>query len=279
MVTPKVDAPQRVVNNRLSPIQTLFEDAPAAEPPAPDKSHREPLPPPERQRRRKTTLAQTIQDAALHQDVDPVKFDRLLIAQEKFAAKEGRIAFDTAFSQMQAELPVIGERGTITDWNGAPASTYALWEDINEAIKPIISKFGFALRFKTGQDHNTIIVTAILSHSGGHSEETTMRLPVDLSGGKNPVQAIGSSTSYGKRYTASALLNLTSRGEDDDGKAAVQSARITAEEIADLRHRISVVKCDERRLKAYLGVASLEELPPSKLDRAKQIIEARGTFP
>ena len=99
-------------------------------------------------------------------------------------------------------------------------STYALWEDINEAIKPVIARSGFGLRFRIGQEHNTIVVTAILSHCGGHAEETTMRLPVDLSGGKNPVQAIGSSTSYGKRYTASALLNLTSRGEDDDGKAA-----------------------------------------------------------
>ena len=193
-------------------------------------------------------------------------------------SKEARTAFDGAFAAMQPELPVVAERGTVTDWNGSPTSTYALWEDINEAIKPVISKFGFGLRFRTGQDHNTIIVTAILSHSGGHAEETTMRLPVDLSGGKNPVQAIGSSTSYGKRYTASALLNLTSRGEDDDGKASVQSSRISAQEVAELRHMISVAKCDERRLKAYLGIATLDELPPSKLERAKQVIEAKGNW-
>jgi hypothetical protein len=38
----------------------------------------------------------------------------------------------------------------------------------------------------------------------------------DASGNKNAVQALGSAISYGKRYTASALLNLTSHGEDDD---------------------------------------------------------------
>jgi hypothetical protein len=44
----------------------------------------------------------------------------------------------------------------------------------------------------------------VLSHELGHSEETTMTLPLDTSGSKNNVQAVGSSTSYGKRYTATA---------------------------------------------------------------------------
>jgi hypothetical protein len=46
-------------------------------------------------------------------------------------------------------------------------------------------------------------------------------LPVDLSGKKNPVQAVGSSVSYGKRYAIEALLNLTSRGQDDDSRGTV----------------------------------------------------------
>lgn len=49
---------------------------------------------------------------------------------------------------------------------------------------------------------------------------TRLRLPPDLSGDKNSIQAVGSSVSYGKRYTACALLNITSRGEDDARSAA-----------------------------------------------------------
>lgn len=228
---------------------------------------------------RKALLVNTIHEAALHSEVDPIKFDRLLIAQERLSAKEARITYDTAFAAMQAELPVIVERGVLPGLNGQPGSTYALWEDINEVIKPILSRYGFGLRFKVGQDHNTIIITAVLSHASGHAEDTTMRLPIDLSGGKNGVQAIGSSTSYGKRYTASALLNLTSRGEDDDGKAALGTARITAEEVAALRRKISEVKGDERRLLAYLGLPSLEEMPPSQLEKARSILETKAGRP
>jgi hypothetical protein len=46
-------------------------------------------------------------------------------------------------------------------------------------------------------------------------------LPADVGKGRNDVQAIGSSVSYGKRYAAMAMLNLITRGlaEDDDGQA------------------------------------------------------------
>ncbi|WP_340146807.1 ERF family protein [Halomonas sp. PA16-9] len=50
-----------------------------------------------------------------------------------------------------------------------------------------------------------------------------MLLPADISGNKNAVQAFGSSTSYGKRYVLSALLNIT-RGQDDNGKPSTKAA-------------------------------------------------------
>jgi hypothetical protein len=126
---------------------------------------------------------------------------------------------------MQPKLPVVGERGGIKNNNGQVQSTYALWEDINDAIRPLLAEHGFALSFKVGQAQDgKITITGILSHREGHQEETTLTLVHDSSGSKNSVQAVGSSVSYGKRYTAMALLNITTRGEDDDGKAAGQSA-------------------------------------------------------
>ena len=41
-------------------------------------------------------------------------------------------------------------------------------------------------------------------------------LPLDTSGSKNGVQAVGSTVSYGKRYAICALLNI-STGDDTDG--------------------------------------------------------------
>ena len=64
------------------------------------------------------------------------------------------------------------------------------------------------------------MVVGVLRHEAGHKEEAELVLPADVSGGKNPVQAVGSSLSYGQRYVTKLLLNLASRrlGEDDDGQ-------------------------------------------------------------
>ncbi|MNE66080.1 ERF superfamily protein [compost metagenome] len=61
----------------------------------------------------------------------------------------------------------------------------------------------------------------MLSHRDGHRETTSILLPADATGSKNAVQAVASSVSYGKRYTAGALLNFTTTGEDDDGQGAI----------------------------------------------------------
>jgi hypothetical protein len=168
---------------------------------------------------------------------------------------------------MQPDLPVIVERGRIDIGRGKPQS-YALWEDINETIKPVLAKHGFSLSFRTGQEDGKIIVTGILSHREGHSERTTMHLPTDTSGSKNAVQAVGSSTSYGKRYTAAALLNLTSRGEDDDGLAGGSTGKITQEQLTDLIALADDVGADKGAFCKYFNVSSLADIPAKDYARA-----------
>lgn len=176
-------------------------------------------------------IIQVIERAAMNPNVDIDKMERLLQMQERIMERNAKAAYDAAFAVMQPELPIIEEHGGIKDRGGNVQSTYALWEDINESIKPVLSRHGFGISFRTGARDGKVVVTGILSHRDGHREETTMELPVDASGNKNAVQAVGSSTSYGKRYTAQALLNLTSRGEDDDGKAGGGKVHETASQL------------------------------------------------
>lgn len=174
-------------------------------------------------------IIQVIERAAMNPNVDIDKMERLLQMQERIMERNARSAYAADLSRMQEHLPVIAENGRIVVRDKVTkeiiqSTGYALWEDINEAIKPVLSSHGFALSFKTGlAADGKITVTGILSHRDGHSEETTMILPHDSTGSKNAVQAVGSSTSYGKRYTACALLNITSRGEDDDGASAAKT--------------------------------------------------------
>lgn len=174
------------------------------------------------------SLMEVISRAANDPNTDVDKLERLLALYERITDRTAKAAYNAALALMQPQLPVITERGEIKNNAGAVQSTYAKWEDINDAIKPILASHGFGLSFRTGRAEGGITVTGVLSHSAGHSEETTITLPIDASGSKNNVQGVGSSTSYGKRYTAGALLNLTSRGEDDDGQRGGMSAALEA---------------------------------------------------
>ena len=188
---------------------------------------------------------------------------------------ETRLSFLAALAKLQRRLPVIVERGTVAGRDGKVQSTYALWEDINETLRPLLARHGFALTFRTGNQDGNIIVTCVLSHKDGHSEQTSLALPADLTGGKNAVQAIGSSTSYGKRYTACALLNITTRGEDDDGARAGLGPTIGEEDVVMLRELIREAGAEESKLLALLKVGSLDALPASKLETAVQALHAR----
>jgi len=167
-------------------------------------------------------ILSVIERAALNPDVDIDKMERLLQMQERIVARNAKAAYSAAMSDMQRDLPTISKLGV----NTHTEKTYGRWEDIHAAITPVLSDHGFALTFRTSTV-DKVTVTAVLSHREGHAEETSLTLPSDAGKGRNDVQAIGSSISYGKRYTACAILNINVGGEDDDGKAAHEPATIT----------------------------------------------------
>lgn len=198
------------------------------------------------------TILQIIQQVAMSPTADIDKMERLMAMHERFQAQQAKQQYDEAMSRMQEELPVIGERGGIRDKSGRIQSTYALWEDINEMIKPVLAKHGFALSFRTPRNERGIEVEGVLSHRGGHRETTSLVLPADTTGSKNGVQAVASSVSYGKRYTAGALLNFTTTGEDDDGNGAVVTPRVTSVQAAQLAELLD--KCSDKAKAAFAAM-------------------------
>lgn len=188
------------------------------------------------------TILQVIQRAAADPQCDIEKMERLMQMHERFQARQAEQQYAEALAAMQQELPSISERGGIKDRNGRVQSTYALWEDINEALKPVLAKHGFALTFRIPRNEKGVEVEGVLSHRAGHSERTSILLPADVSGSKNAVQAVASSVSYGKRYTAGALLNFTTHGEDDDAFSAAQPDPLKNQVVIDILERIGEAK-------------------------------------
>ena len=236
-----------------------------------------------------SAIMNMIERVARDPSVDLERMERLLQMREQMIAREAKMAFDEALSQAQVEFPVVERKGKIEvrkkdsagDRTGAvqQSTPYARWEDINDAIKPVMASHGFALSFRVDiiQDRG-IKVTAILSHAKGHREETSIILQHDSTGSKNAVQAVGSSVSYGKRYCAAALLNLTSRlpeDQDDDGSAAGGDGPISEDQLAELIRLADEVAADKIRLCTYLNIESLAALPARRYTETLALIERK----
>ncbi len=166
----------------------------------------------------KDPILLVIAKAAQSQDVDVAKMQQLLDMHERINRQNAERAYFGALTMMQGEMPRITKQGEIKDASGRVRSKYARGEDIHDAIRGSLQKYGFALSFTTENPApDKLLVRGFLSHRDGHRETSSIILPSDKGAGKNDVQAVGSSVSYGKRYMTCALLNIIAEGEDDDG--------------------------------------------------------------
>jgi hypothetical protein len=164
-------------------------------------------------------LALVIERLSANPNVDVDKLERIILLQERINQHEAKAAFDAAFSRMQADLPVIAERGK-TD-----KAKYATLEDIVEAVRPVLAVHQFALSHRTEwPDPAHVKIVGILAHAQGHEKTSEFLTVADTSGSKNAIQALGSALSYGRRYTTLDLLNIVSRHQDDDGATSQPKA-------------------------------------------------------
>ena len=104
-----------------------------------------------------------------------------------------------------------------------------------------------------------------------------MNFPFDTSGGKNNIQAAGSAISYGKRYTMSALLNITTHDEDDDASSV--DLCIGEQSIARLNTGLEKANTELQVLLNHMCVVRLSEIKAKNFNQAllflKGIIEGK----
>lgn len=210
-------------------------------------------------------IMQMIERVVLNPEADMDKLDKMLDMQERILNRNAKQAFTADLAAMQSELPLVGKAG-----EGHNKAKYAKLEDINEAIRPTLQKYGFAVTFRTKQTDKTLTVIAILSHRLGHSEDTDLILPLDTSGSKNAVQAVGSTISYGKRYALCALLNI-STGDDTDGNLPPpkqESIYITEDDVFEILEKLTEKKIPKEEFLLAAGLSAINLIHKDRLKLA-----------
>jgi ERF superfamily len=204
--------------------------------------------------------------AAADPAVDVSKMRELMGLQKELLSMNAETEFNQAFHRLQMELPRVKRTGDVEYKNKQgvfeKAFDFANWESIDDAIRPLMHAHGFVLSFDTTPrqgDGGGIICTGTLRHVAGHSKTASIPVPLDVSGGKNSNQGYGSALSYGKRYTTTALLNIVTEGEDDDGVKA-GTRYINAAQVAEIEKLIEESGSNKTGFMQHFEVTALENL-------------------
>lgn len=158
---------------------------------------------------------------AVDKDLDIDKLEKLLAMKERWDKEQAKKDFVAALSRFQEECPELRKTKDVKfKTDGAVIYSYAPLPDIDRQIKPLLKKHGFTKRWKMFDVAGKIKVVFILTHVGGHSEETEMEGESDKSGQKSDMQAKGASITFMQRYTLIGGLGLTTADTDIDGRMA-----------------------------------------------------------
>lgn len=223
------------------------------------------------------TFMELISAAARDPNTNVDKLERLEAMYNRAQAKIAKQRYDVALKALRLDLPPMQEGGAVMNRQNEVQSTFVKWDHIQKVLEPLLRKHGFDLSFKSGGTTQQLEVTARLTHEGSHFEESMMPLPHDTSGGKNAVQGVGSSMSYGMRYTARTLINWRSVGSDNDAQTPPEP--ITAEHLIELTTAMKAAEMVPgskvlQRFLVYMRVTDVKDLLDRDFKVALQAAQA-----
>lgn len=156
-----------------------------------------------------------------------IQQEQLRQAQERFEweklDREARVAYAEAIQKFKADAPRLLRTKHVKiekrDGTAGPNYWHVELDKACDLLIPALLKVDITHRWKSADlPGGAVRVTCYLRHKLGHEEEgASLAGPADSSGGKNPIQGVGSSNTYLERYTLLSTLGLVPEGKDNDG--------------------------------------------------------------
>jgi len=204
------------------------------------------------------------------------QMQQLMDLQERWEKNEARKAFVVAMTAFKAAPPVIRKNKHVSfkTNKGKTEYNHASLDHVANAISDGMAKHGLSFRWDINQD-SAITVTCIVTHSLGHSESVSMRANDDQSGGKNSIQAIGSTVTYLQRYTLLAATGLASADSDDDGRGSDPVKMISEAQRLSLVAVLDEHEIDETRWLKHYKINSVADLQEGYFKSAMDLISKR----
>lgn len=172
--------------------------------------------------KRRVTPDTLIERIAESGDVD--KLSQLLDLKLRWDAAESKRDFDAALELFRKNKVVIEKTKTVAFANRDGSETsynHAELDKAAEIIEDALAAVGLTFTWEPDSTADGKPKMSLMMRGFGHTERMGGLVgPPDASGGKNAMQAIGSSTTYLARYVLLFALGIVPKNKDDDGRAA-----------------------------------------------------------
>lgn len=182
------------------------------------------------------------------------------------------------FSKVQAEVgPIVRGRA-----NEHTRSKYADLADIEKIVTPVLTKYGFSTTCVPIPcdlpGHERMRLT--IGHEEGHEKVYEDNFPSDAAGSggkvnKTPIQAKGSTQTYGRRYLKASALDLAFMDDGDGNAPKPRDEPIDEKSFMALRDLIEKADADEDKFCEFLRIEHLHDLPTSRFFEAEAILRRK----
>jgi hypothetical protein len=197
--------------------------------------------------------------------------ERLMAMHERYEATLARKAFYEAKAEFKAKAPAIFKDMDNKQYGSKYSSIGAVVNPINEAL----GQHGLDTRWEFDQGEKSIKVTCFLTHTMGHFEKVSLSGPPDVSGQKNPIQQIKSTTTYLKLATFEAVTGVASKegNANDDGNGS--GGVVSSDQAAQLEKLADDTDSDKIKFCRYFKIEKIADLPVKEFVKAKGLLEGK----
>ncbi len=215
-------------------------------------------------------MIRTMKDGGM----DLEKVEKMMDLQNKWEANQARKAYTQAMSDFKKNPPEIEKDRHVSfkTTTGKTEYNHASLGNVTAKINTALGACGLSAAWTTEQTEGKITVTCKITHILGHYETTSLTAGHDSSGGKNAIQALGSTISYLERYTILALTGLATHDMDDDGKGEVEY--IDEKQLSTIVDLLNEKGVKDTRLLKYLEAESVETILAADFQKAVAAIKA-----
>lgn len=143
--------------------------------------------------------------------------ERLFKLHKEVQAEQAKSAFTQALADFQGECPKIEKNKKVLNKDGRSVRyQYASLDSIGNQIKETLKKHNLSYSWDVEKKDNNMLVTVTVTHVLGHSEKSSIEIPIAVDGYMTEPQKYASAQTYAKRYTLINALGITTADEDTD---------------------------------------------------------------